>query len=153
MKRMKLAHYVAEVGKPASGYIARPASKKNYVGNFQKPTKDNAYSFTVGQSVFSYLVTGADRASNFVSASDPTITIRDTDVLVFDVNVDAPSKPFSTQYWLVVPLDNILEKLNIQDYKIKDLSLYRAYINFFNAGESPNFHIDGEGLTSLFYLN
>ena len=92
---MKLAHYVAEVGKPASGYIARPASKKNYVGNFQKPTKDNAYSFTVGQSVFSYLVTGADRASNFVSASDPTITIRDTDVLVFDVNVDAPSKPFS----------------------------------------------------------
>ena len=37
--------------------------------------------------------------------------------------------------------------------KIKDLSLYRAYINLFNAGENPNFHIDGEGLTSLFYIN
>ena len=37
--------------------------------------------------------------------------------------------------------------------KIKDLSLYRAYINLFNAGEKPNFHIDGEGLTSLFYIN
>jgi len=37
--------------------------------------------------------------------------------------------------------------------KIKELSLYRAYINLFNAGERPNFHIDGEGLTSIFYLN
>ena len=37
--------------------------------------------------------------------------------------------------------------------KIKDLSLYRAYINLFNAGEQPNFHTDGEGLTSLFYIN
>jgi len=37
--------------------------------------------------------------------------------------------------------------------KINDLSLYRAYINLFNAGENPNFHIDGEGLTSLLYIN
>ena len=36
---------------------------------------------------------------------------------------------------------------------INDLSLYRAYINLFNAGENPNFHIDGEGLTSLLYIN
>ena len=37
--------------------------------------------------------------------------------------------------------------------KQKDLLLYRAYINHFNAGEKPNFHTDGEGVTSLFYIN
>ncbi len=31
--------------------------------------------------------------------------------------------------------------------------LYRAYINHFNAGEKPNFHIDGSGRTSLYYIN
>ena len=37
--------------------------------------------------------------------------------------------------------------------KIENLSLHRAYINLFNAGETPNFHVDGKGLTSLFYVN
>ena len=37
--------------------------------------------------------------------------------------------------------------------KIRGLSLYRAYINLFNAGEKPNFHIDGKGITALFYIN
>ena len=37
--------------------------------------------------------------------------------------------------------------------KMNDLPLYRAYINHFNPGEKPNFHVDGNGYTSLFYIN
>tara|TARA_Y100000401_G_C8298431_1_gene212675 strand:- start:317 stop:778 length:462 start_codon:yes stop_codon:yes gene_type:complete len=49
-------------------------------------------------------------------------------------------------------LDNTIVKYFPQ--KQKDLSLYRAYINYFTAGEKPNFHIDGEhGVTSIFYIN
>lgn len=44
--------------------------------------------------------------------------------------------------------------------KLRDLSLYKAYINLFYPGEKPNFHIDGvdgpidkDRLTALFYIN
>ena len=33
-----------------------------------------------------------------------------------------------------------------------NIPLYRVYINLFNPGEKPHFHIDGVGYTSLFYL-
>ena len=90
MKRIKLAHY----GVPLSGYVAR-YSGESHVSNIQKPFITNTYTFTVGQSVFSYLLTGTDRVSNFVSSSDPTLTINDTDIIEFDVDADSPSKPFA----------------------------------------------------------
>ena len=34
-----------------------------------------------------------------------------------------------------------------------NIPLYRVYINLFNPGEKPHFHIDGNGYTSLFYIN
>ena len=39
--------------------------------------------------------------------------------------------------------------------KVDNLFLYRTYINLFNPGEKPNFHIDsdGGGFTLLFYIN
>tara|TARA_A100001391_G_scaffold60721_1_gene37876 strand:+ start:3472 stop:3933 length:462 start_codon:yes stop_codon:yes gene_type:complete len=35
----------------------------------------------------------------------------------------------------------------------KNLSLVRAYINYFAAGEHPKFHVDHGKLTSLYYIN
>ena len=44
----------------------------------------------------------------------------------------------------------IKEKVNA----VKDLNLYRMYINCFFPGENPYFHTDGEtGITCLFYVN
>lgn len=45
------------------------------------------------------------------------------------------------------------EIVNYFPQEIDDLPLYRAYINHFNPGEKPFFHIDGTGYTSLFYIN
>ena len=36
---------------------------------------------------------------------------------------------------------------------LKDMKLYRMYVNCFTPGENPYFHIDGEGLTFLYYVN
>ena len=96
MKRMKLSYYGRPAGKPPSGNVLRNrTNNKRYVANFQKPVIGNVHTFTVGQSVFNFLLTGSDRTTSYTSASDPTLTIKDTDILVFDVNVDSPSKPFN----------------------------------------------------------
>lgn len=36
---------------------------------------------------------------------------------------------------------------------LKKMKLYRMYVNCFAPGENPYFHIDGEGLTFLYYVN
>ena len=36
---------------------------------------------------------------------------------------------------------------------LKDMKLYRMYVNCFAPGENPYFHTDGEGLTFLYYVN
>lgn len=36
---------------------------------------------------------------------------------------------------------------------VKDLKLYRMYVNMFAPGENPYYHQDGEGLTFLYYPN
>lgn len=86
--RLKVARY------DSANHVATYSGANN-VANVQKPVIDNTYTFSVGQATFSFLLTGTDRLSNFVSSADPTLNIKDTDILVFNINTDSPSKPFS----------------------------------------------------------
>ena len=74
-----------------TGRMVRNNDKSNLL-NIQKPKIDNTYTFTVGQSAFSYVFTGSDRNGSKSSESDPTININDTDVLVLNIVANSPVK-------------------------------------------------------------
>ena len=101
MKRIKVYH-------DGTGHIRSDTSKR-YVANIQKPIITNTYSLSVGQSAFSYLITGSDKNNTHSAASDPTITMNDSDILAFTINADSPSKPLSistTETGTIVPPTN-----------------------------------------------
>jgi hypothetical protein len=121
---MKLAHYSSTSGTPASGFIIKySGNKKHYAANIQKPVIGNVHALTIGQSVFNFLVTGSDRSTTYSSASDPTLTIRDTDVLVFDVDTDSPSKLFNISLTetgtIAVPTKHTLLNNNVDSGVVK----------------------------------
>lgn len=49
--------------------------------------------------------------------------------------------------------DLLSQRLEEKCSFLKDMKLYRMYVNCFVPGENPYFHIDGEGLTFLYYVN
>jgi hypothetical protein len=51
-------------------------------------------------------------------------------------------------------LNTLLNKIYEKQPTLKDIQLYRVYVNLFTPNENPYFHIDGENtITCLYYLN
>jgi len=51
-------------------------------------------------------------------------------------------------------LDNLLIKIYEKNESLKNMNLYRVYLNLFIPNENPSFHIDGKNtVTCLYYLN
>jgi len=51
-------------------------------------------------------------------------------------------------------LENLLNKIYKNNESLKNMKLYRMYLNLFIPNENPSFHIDGENtVTCLYYLN
>ena len=71
--------------------------------------------------------------------------------------VDSPNFP-PTGMVSEVSKEKYLYKLFDETIKqkidcVKNLKIYRMYINCFAPGENPYYHIDGEGITCLYYVN
>ena len=45
------------------------------------------------------------------------------------------------------------QRLNLKYSFLKGMTLYRMYVNCFAPSENPYFHIDGQGITFLYYPN
>ena len=51
-------------------------------------------------------------------------------------------------------LENLLNNIYKNDESLKNMNLYRMYMNLFIPNENPSFHIDGKNtVTCLYYLN
>ncbi len=51
-------------------------------------------------------------------------------------------------------LIDFINKIYEKDEKIKNMKLFRVYLNYFSPNDNPLFHIDGQHLvTCLYYLN
>ena len=51
-------------------------------------------------------------------------------------------------------LGNLLDKIYENNAFLKNMTLYRTYLNLFIPNEQPSFHIDGDNtVTCLYYLN
>tara|TARA_B100000795_G_C22506823_1_gene326144 strand:- start:42 stop:560 length:519 start_codon:yes stop_codon:yes gene_type:complete len=51
-------------------------------------------------------------------------------------------------------LGNLLDKIFENNNFLKNMTLYRTYLNLFIPNEQPSFHIDGDNtVTCLYYLN
>lgn len=51
-------------------------------------------------------------------------------------------------------LNNLITKIYEQNKSLKNMNLYRMYLNLFLPNENPSFHIDRENtVTCLYYLN
>jgi len=51
-------------------------------------------------------------------------------------------------------LNNLINKIYEKNDSLKNMNLYRIYLNLFIPNENPSFHTDGDNtITCLYYLN
>ena len=68
-------------------------------------------------------------------------------------NFDTPSTGIVHEIPLDSHICNILNSLLKKNFLLESKSIYRCYINCFSPNEDPYWHIDGEGITCLYYPN